>query len=278
MPRTNAQLPSAIELRELLAHESQRKAVRFDFIQKNRQVFASYEQIAARFGNNTDWINEYPTISLEELSLRIMNTTECLTEMICANKVGYVELNKLYGNLYVSESPRLADAIFVFGSPGDSRVHKAIKLYDQGFAPIIVLTGRGPYFQHAQNDVSEAKRSEIIALKAGVPAGAIITEDLSITLPDNVKRTIDIFEDTGNIPKKIISIATTYIMRRSMMEWYKFAPWDIEIIPVSADPLPDQLKRESWHKSQTGVRMLLNEYAKIVIEHKIDLMRKEGEV
>ena len=219
------------------------------------------------------WVDAYAGMDVRELSRQAEEATQLIANYIQDNPLG--DYSTLFDNLCISEQPVSADAIFVFGSPADARIKKAVELYHNGYADKLILTGHSPVWSREAEP--EAVRMQNYALRHGVPSEAVFVEPDSITLPDNVKRTIDDFEAREYHPKRIIIVASTYILRRAYMEWYKFTPWDIQIIPVSAanDDLSENLRRTTWHVSEKGVWMLLNEYAKIVIEQKMDLIRKE---
>ncbi len=273
MTRTSsAQLPGAGDLLDILSSESQRVAVRFDFLKTHPEIYDVYRLVA----RDADWVDTYETTALEDLARMAHRTTNYLCEAILSGRVSTEVLNQLFDKLAVGKSPESAEAIFVFGARGIARVAKATELYGEGVAPSIILSGKRPHFDKISPP--EADQMREYAINHGVPTAAIITESESITLPDNVKRTLDVFEASGLQPHKIVIVASTYVMQRAMMEWYKFTPWDISVLPVSADEskLDDALRRDSWYKSELGVSLLLNEYAKMVLEHKMDLLRKEN--
>lgn len=271
MRTSSAQLPTAQELMHILSDESQRKAVRFDFLDNNQNMFYSYRELAKRAGVDSSWIDGYKTESLGHVARQAHETTDKLSDYILGNSGDEDLLGQLFDSLVIDSQPESADAIFVFGSPSNLRAAKAVELFSKNVSPVVIVSGRGPHY--GNNSQAEADRMAEFIVDQGVPHEAIMVENQSITLPDNVKRTLDMFALSGFKPSRICIVATTYIVRRAYMEWYKFTPWDIEIFPVSAEARAPELLRESWFKSEKGVRMLLNEYAKMVIEHKMDLVR-----
>ena len=273
MPRTNnIDLPDAKEVWQILAKESQRSSCRDDFLNKNPALFDAYRQLATRASADATWTNHFSHLDLEELIRRIEVSSRSISSFIQSHPEHSHLYDALFDSLARQDAPSASDAIFVFGSPSDARVHKAIQLYQDGFAPKIILSGRGPHY--SVSDESEAERMARAAFSAGVPRSAVLIEPASVTLPDNVKRTIDMLEQIDWRPKKIIIIAATYILGRASMEWYKFAPWDVDIYAVSPDNLPPAFTKQGWHLQDTGVRTLLNEYSKIIIELRVDQLRR----
>lgn len=273
MRTSNTQLPSAHELAEILASESQRKAVRYDFLEKNSGIFTAYKQAATVVGASDEWVDQYERLELETLALAGLSATEQLYAAIRDNKIDQDVLDRMFDSLAISDTPRKCDAIFVFGSPANARITRAVELYGQGIAPLIVVSGKGPYY--GTSDLSEAERMAEYAIGHEVPQEAIMIEPESITLPDNVKRTLDRFELQQFKPESLCIVATSYVTQRAAMEWYKFTPWEIEIIATPAEAQSPELRRDAWHQSERGIRMLLNEYAKMVLEHKMDLIRRD---
>lgn len=275
MRHSNTQLPTASETLHILAQESQRKAARYDFLDMHPELFGVYKQVAERRAIQTSWIEDYRLLELEVLATAVASTTEKMCQYILSSEVEGELLDELFKALTVNDKLERCEAIFVFGSPADMRISHAVNLYQQGLVPLLIVSGKGPHYQ--QSELSEAERAAQYAISHGVPETAIMIEPESITLPDNVKRTLDMFELQQFKPQKLCVVATSYVMRRAVMEWYKFTPWDIEIMASPAMAQAPELRQESWYQSERGIRMLLNEYAKIVLELKMDLVRRNDD-
>lgn len=269
---SNTQLPTAKELREILAGESQRKTVRYDFLAKHPELFMAYKAVAVQAQADVRWINEYTTMSLETIGLMVAESTEQIARYVISGACERRLMDELFAALYVHDEPITCDALFVFGSPANGRIAHAVELYQQGVAPLLVVSGKGPHYR--QDELSEAERMAQYAIDHGVPAAAIMIEPMSITLPDNVKRTLDLWESEDFHPQTMCIVANSYISRRATMEWYKFTPWNIRVISLPAPAQMPELARDSWFVSERGVHMLLNEYAKMVFEYKMDLLRR----
>lgn len=274
---SNTELPNGQELFDILALESPRLAVKFDFIDNNQGMFYDYCQVA----DDASWVENYPTLSIEEFVTKRDATTEELVQKIMSGKLSRSQLDMLYRNLAGDGNgvsghhamPR-ADAVFVFGSPNDARVNVAVECYFRNATTKLILSGKGPHYR--EHHETEADRMKRVAMQAGVPERAIIVENQSVTLPDNVKRTLDLFDEMNWRPRDLIVIATTVIKARAYMEWYKFTPWDIEIHILSPKPSDPDMTEDGWFRTERGIRIVLNEYVKIVGEHKMDLLQKEG--
>ena len=268
---SNAQLPSADELWEILAKESPRTTVHYDYLKRHADVFMSFKELCLVSDAECGWIDAYEQMDLVELDARIVSCFDTLEARILGRSGSLYE--SVYDKLVVSTDPVKADAIFVFGSPNDVRIRKAVELYKNKFADRIVISGHGPFY--ATNTQSEAERMAEIAIREGVPDADLLREPEAITIPDNVKRSLDLFEKIGFQPVKLLIVASPFVLRRCVMDWYKFTPWNIEIIPVASDSMSHDLTREGWTSTSRGIRVILNEYAKLIFETKMDLIRRD---
>jgi hypothetical protein len=90
-----------------------------------------------------------------------------------------------------------------------------------------------------------------------------------------VKRSIDLLFTLNWKPASVTLIATDFVLSRAKMDWYKFAPWDVEIKVVAPRSQSANFTKEGWYKNEKTVALVLNEYAKLIIETKVDLMRND---
>ena len=272
----STQLPSAPELLDILTKESQRKAVRLDFIQKNNAIFDVHRELSRRAGSDDSWIDDYRELDLQTLVQKVATNHADLARYIADHPDEKDLYVSFYNALMPKAEPQKADALFVFGAASNARIERAIELYNDGIAPKIIISGNSPHYLEGVQ--SEASRMATFAVDHGIPETALILEEASVTLPDNVKRTIDLFEATNWHPTSLVIVATNFVLTRATMEWYKFCPWDITITPIAAHPQSDKFTAEGWSIDPPTVALVLNDYAKIVLESKIDLMRREGEI
>lgn len=270
---SSTQLPTANELFEILLQESQRLALRFDFVDKNMDVFAAHRELSKKANSDDSWIDTYKEIPLDELDAKIRQNHSALTAYIKTHPEDSALYAALYKALEVPDNTSKSDAIFVFGAPSDARIERAVELYNEGVAPKIIVSGSGPHYVDVEQ--SEARRMANYAIERGVQGDDIMLETRSITLPDNVKRTIEMLETLNWEPRSLTIIATNLFQTRAVMEWYKFAPWDITIKPVAARPLSSKFTAEGWTDYSDVIALVLNEYAKMIFETKIDLLKNE---
>ncbi len=269
---SSAQMPTAAEVLDILKKESQRPAVRFDFIVKNQSIFDSFRELCRLANCDASWLDDYATTELETLGERIMTTLNTLTPFITAHR----QYNDLYVSLYTAlippENLSPSDGIFVFGADTNARIARAVELYKNDTAKTIIISGNSPHY--VKTHESEASRMARYATEHGVPQSDLLLEEVSLTLPDNVKRSIDLFEETKWQPASLTIVSTNFVLTRALMEWYTFCPWDIEIKPVAAHPQSNRFTANGWMNDSFTVALVLNEYAKIVFESKLALLHE----
>lgn len=151
-----------------------------------------------------------------------------------------------------------SDAIVVVsGGDTSARTDEAIRLFNDGWAPIIVFSGaaadkRGP---------SNAAVMRDQAIASGVPAEATIVEDISETTRQNAKQVkLHLAEnDIGDV----ILVTSGYHMRRAGLEFIKELGGDITLRrhPVSTDSQWSAL----WWLTPWGWGLALGELVRIAV-------------
>lgn len=124
-----------------------------------------------------------------------------------------------------------ADAVVaVSGGDTQARTAEAIKLYQNGWASKLIMSGAAQDKSGPSNAQAMARQ----AVAAGVPADAIITEDKSETTQQNAEQTQTIFQ-SYNI-KTVILVTSGYHERRASLEFAARSP-DVLVRrhPVSSD-------------------------------------------
>ena len=101
--------------------------------------------------------------------------------------------NEVYDYLSEQDEPETSDFIFVFGSKTMVRPQKALELYEKEMAKVIILSGGSPIYGN-DNDLTEAESFQRFLLSNNVPRESIILEDKSITVADNVRRTLNLLD------------------------------------------------------------------------------------
>lgn len=151
------------------------------------------------------------------------------------------------------------DAIVVVsGGDTEARTAEGIKMYQNGWSPLIVFSG-------AARDTTGPSNAEVMrrqAVAEGVPEQAILTEDLSRTTAENAEQTRTLIRQLGI--ERVMIVTSAYHQRRASHEFEKRAG-DIEIVnhPVARD----RQWSEYWWTTPMGWYLALSEAVKIMIFH-----------
>lgn len=170
-------------------------------------------------------------------------------------------LNAAYQYLSQEDKPQVSDLIFVFGGRTPLRIETAITLFNDGLAPRILVSGRGPLYD-GTIEIPEARKYAEIAMANGVPQSAILIEDESITLVDNIKRSLSLLESSGTSVNSLIIVNSPYVQRRGWCMWRKYLPDSCRLYRVNCATGPD-LRPETWYRNQDGLRVVLGEFIKL---------------
>ncbi len=152
---------------------------------------------------------------------------------------------------------RAADAIVVV-SGGDtaSRTAQGIELYKNGWARTIIFSGAA----QDKTGPSNAATMRQIALDAGVPPVAILTEELSESTQENAVNTKTIFEQNGY--ERVILVTSGYHQRRASMEFERRTP---EVAILNYPLMSDDDWSAWWWATPRGWWLAGGELVKIVV-------------
>lgn len=160
-----------------------------------------------------------------------------------------------------ADEPRKADLIFVFGSKSPLRMEKAIELWGRGMATKIFVTGGHPNYESGP---AEAEVYRQLAVGRGVPEDAIIIEPQSITIADNVRRSLNLFEEIGLEYGRMILVTNWFAMRRSWAFMMKYIPAEYKLYRVISEVKEGgDFDPKLWWKNPNGIRVVFNEFVKM---------------
>jgi hypothetical protein len=136
---------------------------------------------------------------------------------------------------------------------------KCIYFYIIGDAPKILVSGRSPSYEN-ENTVSEAESFAQFAIDRGVPKEDIIIEKESITVPDNVKRSLNLLERENIKHSSIILVNSTFSQRRGWAHFNKMSKIGTKLIRANVDKVSDTFSRDGWYKNETGTKVIVKEF------------------
>ncbi|MBQ6172907.1 MAG: YdcF family protein [Clostridia bacterium] len=173
--------------------------------------------------------------------------------------------------IFISDPPEKADILFIPDGSYPELPEKAAELFDQGYAPYILPSGRysikhgrfvgvrtkketypGPY-------QTEFAFMEDVLIRNGVPSGAILKEDQSQYTQQNAFFSRPVTDRNGLTIKKAIIVCKAFHARRCLTYWQLAYPeTNFCVCPVS----PDGITKENWFQTEKGVDRVLGELAR----------------
>lgn len=163
----------------------------------------------------------------------------------------------MLGGFYISPQQELAksDAIIVV-SGGDtrSRTLEGVKLYRQGWAPILIFSGAA----QDPKSPSNAQQMREIAVDEGIPLDAIALEERAQNTRQNADQVSGILKTLK--AERVILVTSPYHQRRAGIEFSRRLGSGIEIIN---HPAPDKSwSRRWWWTNPVGWYYMLTELPK----------------
>jgi len=262
------ELPSAMELREILKTEAKRELPAAT-IKSHFFSFSPIVDLGKVIGLPLDLFTDELTVEMldhddviEGYKASFMTLVETLLSSDHSEEL-VESCNALYDYLSEEDVIENADLLFVFGSQSKARTEKACELYLRGIAPNILISGRGPLYLQSREEESEALRLKRFAIEKGVPAAQILIEEQSRTIPDNVRASLNMLENTNCPHDTVVLVNAPFAQRRGWAHFKKYTT-DIRLIRQNAQ-VSDMFSRKEWYKNEEGVRVVLNEFAKAKI-------------
>ena len=123
-------------------------------------------------------------------------------------------LSPLWDYLALSDEPRAADVIFVFGSQDFAVPTRAAELYRERHAPRVLVTGNYGRMTREIFETTEALVFKDRLIRAGVPEAAILTEPNASNTLENVRFGMQVLRRAGLEPRSALLVAKGFVMRR----------------------------------------------------------------
>ncbi|WP_238652132.1 YdcF family protein [Paenibacillus piscarius] len=154
--------------------------------------------------------------------------------------------------LPLSEAPKQADVIIVL-SGGAGRVEQGVKLYEEGYAPKLLLS-------NSEEITGPAGDMRETALSLGIPEGAILTEDAAESTYQNAQLTLPMMKQHGF--KSAIVVSSDFHMRRVKFIFnHVYKKSGIELTYIGAD---SGYNAKAWWGDRYSRETTFNEYIKMI--------------
>ena len=152
-------------------------------------------------------------------------------------------LRPLWEYLALSDAPRTADVIFVFGSADRAVPARAAALYAAGYAPRILVSGSFGRLTRGRFDRPEAHVFRDLLVADGVPPAAVVTEPAATNTLENVRLGMAALAAHGHRPRSALLVAKGFAMRRCVATFAgQFPAVRVRACPP-LQPLPTAIDR-----------------------------------
>jgi len=162
------------------------------------------------------------------------------------------------------QTPEKADCILALGSNDLRIVDRAVDLFREGLAPVMIFSGNvGPLTKN----VFTKPEAEVFAERAmdlGVPKSAILIENQSTNTGQNIEYTKKLLDEKGLNFNSFIVVQKPYMERRSYATFKKVWPEKRIIVTsplISFDDYPnEQISKEHIINVMVGDLQRIKEY------------------
>lgn len=143
---------------------------------------------------------------------------------------------RIWDYMHLKHTLVASDLILALGS-NDLRVAEyAADLYLQGWAPLLLCSGKVGALTKDMFDKPEAEKFAEIAMSKGVPATAILCEPESTNTGENVLFSRRLLQTRGYDPQRLILVQKPYMERRAYATFMNF--WPGKEVSVTSPPIP----------------------------------------
>ena len=168
-------------------------------------------------------------------------------------------LEELTNFIFLEDEPQKADVIFVPGSEEGALAKTAARLYLEGYAPIIVPSGK--YAKWTGHSIvggfeTESDYFAHLMMEEGVPESAIIKEREATYTYQNAINTRKLLDERDMEVKRALLCCQAYHARRSKLYYQVLFPnTEIFVCPT----VTKGITRENWFKSRETAELVLGE-------------------
>lgn len=168
-------------------------------------------------------------------------------------------LQEMTDFIFLEDRPKKADVIFLPGSDQGSLAKTAAKLYLQGYAPLIVPSGK--YAKWTGHNVVDGFETEsdyfaYILGKEGVPENAILKEQEATYTYENAIYTAKLLKELGIEVRRALLCCQAFHARRSKLYYQVLFP-ETEILVCPT--VTQNIAKDNWFLSQEKIAKVLGE-------------------
>ena len=184
--------------------------------------------------------------------------------------------------IFTEDEPKKADIIFVPGNGYPQMAERASELYREGFAPLILPSGKYSITEGHFSGVLAHKEKYIgkyeteweflreVLIKNQVPENAILKEDQATFTYENAIYSRQVTDREGLVIRRAILCCKSCHARRCLM-YYKLLYPDTEfmICPSSVN----SIDRNTWKETNDGIDEVMGEITRIIKQFSLMLKK-----
>lgn len=151
-----------------------------------------------------------------------------------------------------------SDVILIPGASHAQLAERAANLYHQGIAPYILPSGGST----SQVETTEWEFLRNVGISLGVPPEAILKEDKATNTFENARFSLEILQQIGIQPKKVVLVCKNYHARRALLTYQIIFPKET-LFYVS--PVIDKTgtSKDNWFLDEAKINYVMNELEKV---------------
>ncbi|MDO5336498.1 MAG: YdcF family protein [Eubacteriales bacterium] len=186
--------------------------------------------------------------------------------------------------IFTENAPEKADIIFVPGNGYPQNAERAAELYEQGFAPLILPSGRYSISTGRFSGVLERQECypgpyeteweflKDVLVKNGVPESAVLREDKATYTYQNALFSKKVTDAKGLDIRTAILCCKNYHARRCLMYYQEVYSKTRFLVCPS---VIGGVNRENWNQTEEGIREVTGEINRIIQQFSL-LMSKSS--
>ena len=171
-------------------------------------------------------------------------------------------LQEITNFIFLEDEPKEADVIFIPGSNEGDLAITAAGLYHQGYAPLIIPSGKyakGLGYNIVEGFETESDYFTQILLEQEVPREAVLQERNATFTYENAIYTRKLVEEKGIEIKRALLCCQAYHARRSKLYYQVMFP-DTEILVCPT--ITKEISKDNWFYSREKIGKVLGELEK----------------
>jgi uncharacterized SAM-binding protein YcdF (DUF218 family) len=179
-----------------------------------------------------------------------------------------------------SDSPEKADLIIVLMGSGPDRILGAVDLYEQGYAPCIMMVENWqPGYELLESRDVDLPRDAELAASVGIQLG--VPEEAFIILPGNARSTQDealiitqyLKEQQPEVGKVLLVSSKFHSKRSAKLFRWALGDLDREVKVLSCPTTYDDFNAAAWWSSREDAKRVVSEYVKLANFYLLDRWR-----